>query len=107
MRNGSVTVSDLALKRDIYYTQYPGRIDYGPVWEDHYPRTPVELFDFLSDPSQFANLAKVRSHEYELGEDRFMMMGDNSPRSKDSRGWASSDAAGTPRTASPGRSLAG
>jgi signal peptidase I len=96
VRNGSVTVSDLALKRDIYYTQYPGRIDYGPVWEDHYPRSPVELFDFLSDPSQFANLAKVRPHEYALGEDRFMMMGDNSPRSKDSRGWDSSDSAWDP-----------
>ena len=32
VRNGSVTVSDLVLKRDIYYTQYPGRIDYGPVF---------------------------------------------------------------------------
>jgi signal peptidase I len=96
VRNASVTVSDLVLKRDIYYTQYPGRVDYGPVWADRYPRTPTELFDFLSDPSQFANLANVRSHDYELGEDRFMMMGDNSPRSKDSRGWDSSDLAWDP-----------
>jgi signal peptidase I len=101
VRNGTVTVSDLVLKRDIYYTQYPGRDDYGPVWDDHRPRTPVELFDFLSDPAQFANLAKVRSHDYELGEDRFMMMGDNSPRSKDSRGWDSSDLAWDPSNRQP------
>ncbi len=91
VRNATVVVSDLVLKRDIYYTQTPGRHDYGPVWEDRYPRTPVELFDFLADPSGFPALANVRHEEYELGEDRFMMMGDNSPRSKDSRGWDSAD----------------
>ena len=50
VRDASVVASDLVLKRDIYYTQYPGRLDYGMVWEDRYPRTPTELFDFLSDP---------------------------------------------------------
>jgi signal peptidase I len=93
VRHSSAAVSDLVLKRDIYYTQYPGRNDYGSVWAEHYPRTPVELFDFLSDPAQFADLAKVGTHDYELGEDRFLMLGDNSPRSKDSRGWDSSDLA--------------
>jgi len=90
-RNVSIVASDLVLKRDIYYTQYPGRLDYGVVWEDRYPRTPTELFDFLSDPSRFASLANVRSQEYEIGPDRFFMMGDNSPRSKDSRGWGTED----------------
>ena len=91
VRNGSVTVSDLVLKRDIYYTQNPGQIDYGTVFESRDPRTPAELFDFLSDPAQFANLARVGSQNYELGEERFLMLGDNSPCSKDSRGWAASD----------------
>ncbi len=91
VRNASVTVSDLVLKRDIYYTQNPGQIDYGNVFENRDPRTPADLFDFLSDPSQFSNLARVGSQNYELGEDRFLMLGDNSPCSKDSRGWASSD----------------
>jgi signal peptidase I len=91
VRDAKATVSDLVLKRDIYYTQTPGRHDYGPVWEDKYPRNAVGLFDFLSDPAAFAALANVRQEEYELGEDRFMMMGDNSPRSKDSRGWDSAD----------------
>ena len=92
-RNAEVVASDLVLKRDIYYTQYPGRLDYGLVWDQNYPRSPAELFDFLSDPSRFPSLANVRSSEYEIGPDRFFMMGDNSPRSKDSRGWASDDSA--------------
>jgi signal peptidase I len=93
VRDATVEASDLVLKRDIYYTQSPGRIDYGIVWEDRYPRTPVELFDFLADPSRFPSLANVRSREYEIGPDRYFMMGDNSPRSKDSRGWGTDDSA--------------
>ena len=50
VRNASAVASDLVLKRDIYYTQTPGRVDYGIVWEDRYPRTPKELFDFLVGP---------------------------------------------------------
>jgi signal peptidase I len=90
-RNATVVASDLVLKRDIYYTQYPGRIDYGFVWEDRYPRTPIELFDFLSDSARFPSLAHVGSHDYAVGPDRFFLLGDNSPRSKDSRGWGTAD----------------
>ena len=63
------------------------------VWDDHRPRNPTELFDFLSDPSQFAGLGRLRHHDYEVGQDRFLMLGDNSPRSKDSRGWGTDDSA--------------
>jgi signal peptidase I len=91
VRNGSVTASDLVLKRDIYYTQYPGRQDYFQVWDDQAPRNPVKLFEFLSDPTRFASLSRVEAREYKLGEDRYMMLGDNSPRSKDSRGWDRND----------------
>ncbi|WP_337174136.1 signal peptidase I [Paludisphaera sp.] len=90
-KGATVSASGLVLKRDIYYTQTPGYTDYGPVWDDREPRRPSELFDFLSDPSRFPNIARVRAEEFELGYDRFLMMGDNSPRSKDSRGWDSSD----------------
>ncbi len=95
-RNAEVVASDLVLKRDIYYTQYPGRVDYGLVWDQNYPRTPADLLDFLSDSSRFPSLANVRSSEYEIGPDRFFMMGDNSPRSKDSRGWGTDDTAWDP-----------
>jgi signal peptidase I len=93
VRNASAVASDLVLKRDIYYTQTPGRVDYAMVWEERYPRTPKDLFDFLSDPTRFAGLANVGSSEYEIGADRFFMMGDNSPCSKDSRGWTRKDSA--------------
>ncbi len=93
VRNASVEASDLVLKRDIYYTQKPGRYDYEVVWDDRRPRNPTELFDFLSDPSRFPGLGRVSQHEYEVGPDRFFMLGDNSPRSKDSRGWGTDDSA--------------
>ena len=49
--------------------------------------TPTELFDFLSDPSRFAGLGRLESPRLRDRQDRFFMLGDNSPRSKDSRGW--------------------
>ena len=109
VRNASAFASDLVLKRDIYYTQTPGRVDYGIVWEDRFPRTPKELFDFLSDPSRgFAGLANVRSNEYPVGPDRFFMMGDNSPCRPRiaAAGGTATIPRGTNPTASPGRFLA-
>jgi signal peptidase I len=97
--NAGVAATDLVLKRDIYYTQYPGRLDYAFAWDDHYPRTPMELFDLLSDPARYSTLVKIKAREsldYPIGEDRYFMLGDNSPRSKDSRGWDSEDAAWDP-----------
>ncbi len=61
------------------------------VWGERHPRTPTELFDFLSDPLRFPGIGNLRSSEYEIGNDRYFMMGDNSPRSKDSRGWGTED----------------
>ena len=81
-------MSGLVLKRDIYYTLDPGQSDYFTAWDPRMPRTPVELFDLLADPARVAALGPLRpSHDYPIGADRFMMLGDNSPRSKDSRGW--------------------
>ncbi len=96
VRGADAAAADLVLKRDIYYTQTPGRLDYGAVWEDRYPSTPTELNDFLSDPARFPDLKRVGMHDYPIGPDRYFMMGDNSPRSKDSRGWDTLDAAWDP-----------
>src|SRR4051794_30916757 len=87
----SIEASDLVLKRDIYYTLYPGRPDYINSWEKGLPRTPVELFEILGDPEQFPSLGGLRWHDYPIGPDRFLMLGVNSPRSKDSRGWDNRD----------------
>jgi hypothetical protein len=60
------------------------------------PRTPTDLFTLLSDPTQVASLGPLQWADYSIGEDRFMMLGDNSPRSKDSRGWGQADASWDP-----------
>jgi signal peptidase I len=93
VRNAAVTASDLVLKRDIYYTQDPGGIDYEyeVVWEDRGRPIAPAPFNFLTDPARFPSLARVRSREFQIGPDRFFMLGDNSPRSKDSRAWTTRD----------------
>jgi signal peptidase I len=92
VQGAAVEVSDLVLRRDIYYTLYPGRSDYSQSWDQRFPRTPVELFDLLSDPAQFPALGNLRwSRPYLIGPESYLMLGDNSPRSKDSRGWDTRD----------------
>src|SRR5262249_29523103 len=87
----TVGVSDLVLKRDIYYTLNPGSPDYGSLWDEGSRRTEVELFDSLADPSKFAFLANLPPRDFLIGKDRFLMLGDNSPMSKDSRGRSNDD----------------
>ena len=88
----AAAVSDLVLTRDIYYTVKPGVSDFGHTWDGGMPRNPVELFDFLADPLKVAALDPLKKGEvYRIGEDRFMMFGDNSPRSRDGRDWNESD----------------
>ena len=88
----TVAVSDLVLKRDIYYTVKPGVSDFGHTWDGGIPRNPVELFDFLADPLKVAALGPLKKGEvYQIGKERFMMFGDNSPRSRDGRDWNETD----------------
>ncbi len=89
--NLTVAASDLVLKRDIYYTQSPTGYDYEDVWEAGRPVGPTEVFNFLAEPERFPDLSRVRTQEYPIGPDSFFMMGDNSPRSKDSRAWTTDD----------------
>ena len=91
-KGAKVAVSDLVLSRDIYYTVKPGTSDYGNTWDAGVPRKPVELFNFLADPAKVAALGPLEQGEvYVIGEDRFMMFGDNSPRSRDGRDWHETD----------------
>jgi len=100
VRGATARVSDLVLKRDIYYTQDPRDPDHkiGGVHEaiDRDEQTGfgriVKLYDFLADPAQFASLKDAPAREpYAIRPDHFMMMGDNSPRSSDSRAWENRD----------------
>jgi signal peptidase I len=91
VRNGKVSVSRLKLSRDIYYTLHPSGYDYSEnLWN-----TPIlssgDLFELLSDPKKFSAYGNVRHVDFPIGPGRYMMMGDNSPLSKDSRAWSNAD----------------
>jgi signal peptidase I len=87
--NGAaVAVSDLVLTRDIYYTLQPGRADYDSLeLEDPLPSDPVAIFDWLADPNKFAAFGKLGPRDYPIAPRRYMMLGDNSPWSRDGRDW--------------------
>ncbi|WP_435007107.1 S26 family signal peptidase [Tundrisphaera lichenicola] len=100
IQGAKASVSDLVLKRDIYYTQDPRDPDYripgvygslGDSDRNPFARI-VKMFDFLSDPEQFAALGDLPTGKsYSIRPDHYMMMGDNSPRSSDGRAWETRD----------------
>ena len=100
IKGAKATVSDLVLKRDIYYTQTPSESDYKiPGLRESFESGDagngqvLRMYDFLADPSKFPDLKKSSKGEpYVIHSDRYMMMGDNSPRSSDSRFWNDKDA---------------
>ena len=99
---GTVEVSGLVLKRDIYYTVTPNNIDYSDadlVWPHGGDDEDVfqEIFDILSDPAKFAMLGHLHAKQFAIGPGRYFMMGDNSPQSSDSRQWGRRDAFGDPQ----------
>jgi signal peptidase I len=86
-RGASVRVEHLVLKRDLYYTQFPTRQD-DPALD----RTDASgLFDLLADPDRYAATVKPAATEYEIRPGHFMMLGDNSAWSNDSRAWGRID----------------
>jgi signal peptidase I len=84
-KGADLVVSDLVLKRDIYYTLNPGDWDYLGLGLP--PSTT------LSDPGLFPALENVRWADFPIQPGHYMMLGDNSPRSKDGRGWTLKDRA--------------
>jgi signal peptidase I len=89
-RAANVAVTDLILKRDIYYTLEPGEPDHRALGGFAY-RPPSALSDLLADPRRYAELGPPPSHDYPLGPGRYLMLGDNSPWSRDGRAWGTSD----------------
>ncbi|MFO0893272.1 MAG: S26 family signal peptidase, partial [Isosphaeraceae bacterium] len=89
-RDADVEVSDLVLKRDIHYTLDPGEPDLRGL-EAFAFRPPSALFDLLADPRRYAELGPPSSHDYPLGPGRYLMLGDNSPWSRDGRAWGTTD----------------
>lgn len=96
VRGAKASVSELLLRRDIYYRaervpddeRFNDRESSGEVF-DGFVRT--QLRDALSNPKQYSSIydEKARPIEFApLNDDEFFVMGDNSPRSQDSRLWS-------------------
>lgn len=92
VRDSKVSVSRMKLYRDIYYTVYPSGFDYSEnVWNMPLVDS-QDLFDLLSDPKRFETAyGEIKTQDFPIGPGRYMMMGDNSPLSKDSRAWGIRD----------------
>ena len=103
VKRGEVEVSGLVLKRDLYYTQSPSASDYDGLdlgWpaDRGEPRSRMaEAFEVLSNPAMFASLGGLKWTDYPIAPGRYMMMGDNSPMSKDGRAWGLRDSRGDGR----------
>ena len=127
-RGVSVRVSHLLVERDGYYRAefiHPGdqfRDDRSHNTETvrEYDGYEKNLEELLSDPQEWyreydselsQDLEKFEdlSFKFELGPDEFFMMGDNSPRSKDSRLWSNARGAkhghAVPRSALVGKAF--
>ena len=89
-RKAAIEVDGLLLERDAYYTIEPAECDYvnfdGPAHTDS-----TAFFELLSDPARFAELEHHEPRDYVLGPGRYLMLGDNSPWSRDARAWGQTD----------------
>lgn len=91
-RGARLRVSHLLLERDIYYV-----FSYAPTphsSQDEYdaPQDADRLRQLLRDPGAWSNLynstrSPRANQPFELKQDELFVLGDNSPRSKDSRLW--------------------
>ncbi len=91
--NGAaVTVRHLKVFRDVYYIAERGQTsaaisDFEPFRTPYQPATPERVAQFLSSPQEWDAFLYLRQVEFQLDNDQFLVLGDNSPRSRDSRLW--------------------
>jgi signal peptidase I len=89
-RGADVDISALKLERDVYYTVSPTETDYEAMSE--LPLAgPRAFFDLLADPDRYASLGTCPRRDFPLGPGRYLMLGDNSPWSRDGRAWSRID----------------
>lgn len=88
----SVSVASLKITRDIYYSLKPSQSDVDALeLNDPQPTDPVAFFDWMADPSRFLAFGKLTGSDFEIGPGHYMMLGDNSPWSRDGRAWERTD----------------
>jgi signal peptidase I len=90
-KGASVAVERLRISRDIYYTLDPTRSDLSQLDREPFASDPVALFDWLGDPSRFEAFSERPPTDYPISPGHYMMLGDNSPYSKDGRAWSRKD----------------
>ncbi len=90
VRQATVEIDRLVLKRDVYYTLEPAECDYAN-FDGAAQTDSTAFFDLLSDPARFSQLTHNPAREYVLGPGRYLMLGDNSPWSRDGRAWGQTD----------------
>lgn len=74
-RGGTLSVNQLKLWRDTYYTTNPGSEDGSPEGQD------------WSDPKKWGPLQELRGKTLFAQPGHYICLGDNSPESSDSRAW--------------------
>jgi signal peptidase I len=110
-RGIEVTVSHLAIFRDTYYrseqVRDPDTRSVNPTFRDE-SNDEAGLLDALADPRTWHERYSSSASEavFRLGPDEFLMLGDNSPKSKDGRLWGNSRGAAR-RHAVPRMALVG
>jgi signal peptidase I len=85
-RQAEIAVAELVLKRDVYYTLEPSQVDYANL--NSLARIDASVFfELLSNPEQFARLVPREPRDYSIAPSHYLMLGDNSPWSRDGRAW--------------------
>ncbi|MDR3110172.1 MAG: S26 family signal peptidase [Planctomycetaceae bacterium] len=84
-------VEHLKIERDQYYISCDARMMdmQCDLINSPFPNYEGGIREILTTPSQWSELGKTRVTTFELGKDQFLMCGDNSAQSKDSRLWTS------------------
>lgn len=98
VRGAAVSVGELRIMRDIYYITARGILSYFQsqmisdfVREDD-PQafahvTSASLAELMSTPERWGVFDNLEPREFRIEADEYFFLGDNSPRSKDSRLW--------------------
>jgi signal peptidase I len=89
-RGAKLSVSRLSVLRDIYYiaVKYPD--DGGNFLIDYDPTT-LTTRELFSQPGEWEHFSTRRSRDFPVEEGQLLVLGDNSPESKDCRLWMYGD----------------